>query len=363
MSVRPLSESDIPQVADLYWKYMRRREGSAPPALHAFLLELFFTNPFCDSASPSLVYEAQDGRVVGFIGGSVRKMSVCGEPIRVVFGGNLVVHPEFRSGTAAPRLLDRFLAADYDLSVTDSANDISRKILQRMGLHLIPALNIHWARPLQPIRYAVHTMVRSTGIVATGVKFAAKPFCSVADILATRLTASPFRHGESNLHGGELDVATLLQCLGEFRKGYSLCPEYDMESLTWLLNFMERRPSRGKLRKIVVRDDAQKLVGWYIYYVKPGAIGEVVQIGGAPKSTKSILDHLFNDAWEQGVIALHGMVDARRMADFSDKGCFFTCRGGWTIINPRKPGILELLERGDAFFSRLDGEWALDPGD
>jgi hypothetical protein len=63
------------------------------------------------------------------------------------------------------------------------------------------------------------------------------------------------------------------------------------------------------------------------------------------------------------VIGVHGMVDTRRMPDYSDKGCFFTCRGGWTITNPRKPGLLELLERGDAFFSRLDGEWALDPGD
>jgi hypothetical protein len=89
----------------------------------------------------------------------------------------------------------------------------------------------------------------------------------------------------------------------------------------------------------------------------------VVQVGGELKRTKDILGHLFYDAWEHGVIALYGVVDSRRVPDFSQKGCFFTCRGGWTIAYSRKPQFLELLERGDAFLSRLDGEWCLDPGE
>jgi hypothetical protein len=363
MSVRPLAEADIPQVADLYWNYMRRRNGSTPPALLAFLRELYFTNPFTDSAIPSLVYEGKNGRIVGFLGAIVRKMSVCGQTIKVVFGGNLVVHPEFRSGLAAGRLLGTIMATDHDLSMTDSANDISRKILERMGFRTVPALNIHWARPLRPSHYALYIMFRSTGPVFASLKFAAKPFCTLADSMAARLSGSPFRQTKSRLHGAELDVETLLQCIVEFRNGYSVWPEYDVHSLQWLLSFMERRPTRGDLRKVVVRDDSQKILGWYIYYVKPGAVGEVVQIGGDPKLTKDILDHLFYDAWEHGIIALHGVVDSRRMADFSDQGCFFTCRGGWTLATSRKPELIKLLERGEGFLSRLDGEWSMDPGD
>ena len=47
------------------------------------------------------------------------------------------------------------------------------------------------------------------------------------------------------------------------------------------------------------------------------------------------------------------------MPEFSEKQCFFTCRNGWTLARSRNPEILELLNRGDASFSRLDGEWAL----
>lgn len=361
--MRAFAEADIPQVADLFWRYMRRRPGSAPLMLQSIFRELYFSSPFQAPAFPSLVFEGHDGQVVGFLGGIVRLMSFRGQPLRVTYGSNLVVHPEFRSGRAAPELVGTFLNLDYDLTMTDSANNLSRRILEGNGLRIIPVLNIHWRRPLQPSRYAVYGLSRSARPwVAVGIRFATKPFCAAADSVATRLSVSPYRQRRSHLQGAELDVETLLQCLLEFRKDYSLWAEYDRHSLGWLLSFMERARARGDLRKVVLRDDKQQVVGWYIYYVKREGVGEVVQFGGQPKSTKDILDHLFYDAWERGVVALHGVVDSRRMADYSDKGCFFTCRGGWTMAKSRKPELLDRLERGDVFFSRLDGEWCLDPG-
>jgi len=364
MSVRPLAEADIPRVADLYWTYMRRGRGPAPPGLQPFLRELYFSNPFSDAAIPSLVYEDRDHKVVGFLGNVVRKLTMCGQPIKAVFGGNLVVHPDYRSGLAAPRLLNTMIGTEHDLSLSDSANDISRKILERLGFRTVPALNLHWGRPLRPGRYVVHALTR--GIprpIAAGMKYASLPFCAVADSIVSKPEASPFKQKKPRLQGSPLDVETLLQCFEEFRKGYSVWADYDLNSLHWLLSFMERRPNRGVLRKVVLRDDTQKIIGWYIYYVKPGGIGEVVEVNGNPRYTKDILDSLFYDGWEHGLIGLHGVVDARRMPDFSDKGCFFTCRGGWTVALPRNPELMKLLERGDAFLSRLDGEWALDPGD
>jgi hypothetical protein len=364
MSVRPVIETDIPQVAELYWSYMRRRKGPAPPGLQPFLRELYFKNPFRDSSVPSLVYENGNGTIVGFLGGIARRMSAGGQPIRVAFGGNLVVHPEARSGVAASRLIGAFLACEHDLVMTDSANDITRRILERLKFRTIPAMNIHWVRPVRPVHMGVYAMSRAFGgAISAGLRLAAKPFCSLGDSLAGRLSGNPFRQTKSRLQGSELELETLLQCLAEFRNGYSLWPEYDLHSLEWLVGFMERRQVRGTLRKVVLRDDSQKIVGWYMYYVKPGAMAEVVQIGGEQKLTKEILNHLFYDAWEHGAIALHGVVNIRRMADFSDKGCFFTCRGGWTIARSDKPEILDAMERGEAFLSRLDGEWALDPGD
>jgi len=345
---------------------MRGRKGPAPAAVQSFFQKLYFTHPWIDKTITSLVYDDKSGKIVGFLGVIPRRMSVKGQPIRVAFGGNFVVDPAARSSLAGMRLLGAYMAGDQDLSMTDSANNVSRNLLEKLGFRTILPLSVHWARPLRPAQYAAYAVSRVTGpALSAGLRFATKPFCAVADSIATRLTSSPFRQTESSsLHGSELDIETLLHCLTESRAGYSLWAEHDVASLQWLLSFMQHMPARGDLRKVVLREnsqggDSQKILGWYLYYVNPGAVGEVVQVGGERRFTKDILDHLFHDAWNHGVIALHGVVDSRWMADLSDKNCFFTCRGGWTVAHSRKPEILELLNRGDAFLSRLDGEWCL----
>jgi hypothetical protein len=310
-----------------------------------------------------MVFEAEGGRVVGFSGGLVRKLSIRGRLIRVGFGGNLVFHPEFRSGKAVPRLIETFWGQDSDLAVVDSANDVARKLLLRNGFCLIPALNLHWRRPLLPVHYAIYGLAHSMKpLFSAGIYLAAKPVCWLADSVAARFSVSPLYPGKCSLHAAELDADTLLTCLLDFHTDYSASTQYDLHSLQWLLTFMQRRKARGTLRKIVLRDDNNKIVGWYIYYVKRGAVGEVVQIGGAPDSTQRILDHLFRDAAEQGILGLHGVLEMRRMVDFSEKHCFFTGRGGWTMARSKDPALLKLFE-DDTFFTRLDGEWCLDPGD
>jgi RimJ/RimL family protein N-acetyltransferase len=359
MPVRAFVEDDIPQVADLYWAVMRERRGPAPPAVRSFFQELYFTNPWMDSSLPSLAYD-EKGKIVGFLGVVPRKMSVRGRSIRVAFGGGFMVDPKFRSTLAGLHLLNAYLAGGQDVSQTDSANDISRALLLRLGFTTILPFSVHWVRPLRPARYAAYVMSQlSRSALSTSLEFATRPFCSAMDGIASRLSSSPFRLTESRLQGAELDVETLLGCMSEFRSGYSLWPEYDLHSLNWLLTYMERMKAHGDLRKVVLRDDARRTFGWYIYYRDPGAIGEVVQIGGPRQFTKAVLDHLFYDAWSHGVIGLHGVVDRRLMDDFSEKNCLFTCRGGWTVAHSRNPELLALLNSGDAFLSRLDGEWCL----
>lgn len=360
MPVRPFARDDIPQVADLNWRVLRGRKGPPPSRLTSFLQEAYFANPWLDGAQPSLVYETADGKVVGFLGVIARKMSLRGQSLRVAFGGNFVVEPEFRSTLAGLHLLTTYMAGGQDVSQTDSANDISRRLLERLGFRTIVPFSVHWARPLRPAGYAAYELSRFAGRrVSAALRFAAQPFCSVADRMAARLRFSPFRQAEAVLHASELDAETLLRCLTEFRGDYALWAEYDAHSLQWLLSFMERVQARGKLRKLVLRDDHGKVVGWYIYGVKPGAVGEVVQIGGERQSMQRILEHLFHDAWGQGVVALHGVVNSSLMDEFSDKNCFFTCRGGWMLAHSRRPEIIERLTRGDAFLSRLDGEWSM----
>jgi len=358
--VRSFVEADLQTVADLWWTFLRHRKGPAPPAVRSYFEDIYFADsPWIDSTLPPLVYEDKSGKIVGFLGVIRRMMSVRGKLIRVAFGGNFVVHPEARTTLAGLHLLKTYMAGDQDLSLTDSANDLSRALLERLGFRTIVPFSVSWARPLRPSHYVVHAASSVMGpALSASLKFVAKPFCSLVDSVAGRFR--PFRQTASPLHGVELDAETLLQCMKEFRGHFSLSPEYDIHSLNSLLAFMEKMHPRMDLRKVVVSDDRQKVVGWYIYYVKSGAVAQVVQIGGERKFTKDVLDHLFHDAWKRGAIALHGVVRSDLMPDFWEKNCFFTCRSGWTLAHSSNPELLELLDRGDASLSRLDGEWCLD---
>jgi hypothetical protein len=361
LGVRTFVEDDLAQVANLWWKSLRRGHGPVPAPVLSYFHELYFSNqPWINSGLPSLVYEGKNGRIVGFLGVIERKMLVCGEPIRVAYGGNFVVDPEARSPLAGLHLLRDYMAGNQDLSMTDSATDVSRHLLERVGFRTIIPLSISWARPLRPAHYAVHVMSSFTGsLLSAGLKVAAKPFCSVADSVAARVSFSPFRRSESRLLGTDLDVDMLLRCLTEFGAGYSLCPQYDIPSLSCLLAFMEKMHPRTELRKIVLRDDSQRIVGWYIYYLTKGAVGQVVQIGGQRQRTMEILDHMFHDAWLKGAVGIHGVVQSHMMGDFWEKSCFFTCRGGWTVAHSRRLKLLDVLTLENIFLSRLDGEWCM----
>ena len=253
------------------------------------------------------------------------------------------------------------MAGPQDLSQTDSDNDTSRALLERLGFTTILPYSVHWVRLLRPTRcltFAFSHLSRSG--VARSLEFVSKPFCNLADGFATKLPASPFRQSRPALKATELDVETHLQCLAEFRSGYSIWPQYDDSSLRWLLDFMTRMKGHGQaLRKLALRDESGSVVGWYVYYRNPGGFGQVVQIGGARKQIEPILHHLFHDAWTEGAIGLHGTVDRHLMAELSQSNCFFTCRGGWTVAQSKSPHLLKSLNNSEAFLSRLDGEWCL----
>lgn len=359
LGARRLTVEDIPQVADLWWRFLRKGKGPPPHELQAYLRELYFSSPLTDDDLPSLVYESKDGKVVGFLGVVLRKFCTRGRAIRVAFGGNYVVDPTARTTLAGLQLLARYMAAKQDLSITDSATDLSRNLLERLGFRTILPYSICWARPLRPSRYAAYAIASLTGpLLRDSIPFAARPFCDLADAFASRVPSGPFRLTEPPLRSADLDIDTLLKCIAEFRGNANLHPEPDDQTLKWLLNFMERMHPRATLRKRLLRDDKDKVVGWYLYYLKPGVPCQVVQIGADRQFQKAVIKHLLYDAWNHGAIGLHGAAPPSLMPDLAEENCFFTCRG-WVVVHSRDPEILEILCRGDANLSRLDGEWCL----
>lgn len=358
--VRPFAPDDIPQVADLSWSFLYGRDGSPAPELEAYLQQLFFLSPWSDSNLPSLVYQDDKGTIVGFLGVVARRMSLEARQLLVAFGSNFIVHPRSRATPAGLQLVRAFFSGTQDLSLSDTANHASQTIWAGFGGTTAAMYGMHWSRPLRPSLYALHAMSRfGKGTLSTALTRGSRPLCRVMDSLVTRMPPVHCRQPVLGMTDEELDVDTLLACLSASWTGYSLRPDSDRNSLIWLLDFMGQMKAYGDLRKVALRDESGKLAGCYIYYVKKDGIGEVVYVGAPGRSISKVLDHLFHDASTRGAIALHGRLDIRSARQLSGKFCFFFSGSDPLLVHSRQPELTRSFETGDAFFTRMDGEWCL----
>lgn len=361
--VRPFCEADLTPVADLVWKVLHERSGASPSKLREYFSELFLHNPWVEDDIHSWVYQNSQGKIVGFFGVVPRRMKYQGKTIRLAFGSNFVMDPENRASMAAIQLARTFMKGPQDISITDSANENSRQLLRSLGFAVVPIYSLLWARPLRPCQYALQGVARlkKSGFIATLASLL-KPFCYIGDFIATKIPLSPFRQSPPDTISENLDGARLLELLSKIPAKNWILPEYDEQSLKWVLNFVRREQAFGNVRAMVVLNKEQKAIGWYIYGVNPGGIGEALQIGAESNSASKVLDHLYHDAWTRGLTGLHGRMEPQFMQELTMKSAFFLRNGSWTLLHSNRSELVNLIQSGTTFFSRLDGEWALRPG-
>jgi len=351
--VRPLVEGDIPAVAALHATVFGGGGGRDPQTLRAHLTEVFCRHPWHDGKFPSLAYEAAGGEIVGVLGVMRRPMSLNGRPIQVAISHDFMVDPRSRSTLAAMELLRVFLAGSQDLSLADGTAS-SRKIWEAFGGTTSLLHSIRWTRALRPSRCVVDVM-RKRGLPAA-MAVAARPWCAVLDAVAARSSWTPFHQPVPRASREDVTAERLLACLSDFSLNRSLRPEYDERSVQWLLEILGRWRSSGSFRKVLVRDVRGDVLGWYLYYLRPGGVGEVVQIGATHDSIGEVLAHLFFDAWRRGALAVSGQLDPAFMEALSEQHCLFDSGAFWTLLNSNDFEVLEAIYRGDAFLTRLEGE-------
>jgi Acetyltransferase (GNAT) domain len=356
--IRAFVDSDIPQVARLHGVVFRttdRTDREGPDPYDAYFRRVFLDNPSRVDALPSLVYQDDDGRVVGFLGVVPRRMSMGGQQLQAALSSQFVVDPKSRSALVAVQLAKTFLDGPQDLSISDEANDVARKIWEGLGGSTALLRSMYWTRPLRPARLALSFLRNCTSLAALAA--VADPPSRIVDALATRLPRSHLFQARPALMADELRSETFLARLPEFAAG-SLRVEYDDRMFQWLLERAGQRRVGGTLYKAVIKNHAI-VVGWYLYHLDASRNAEVLQIAAKPFSIRDVLDHLFYDAWRKGATAVTGRLEPRFLQAFSDKYCLFHRRGPWMLVNARKPELLRAFHNGDAFFSRFDGEWCL----
>jgi hypothetical protein len=187
----------------------------------------------------------------------------------------------------------------------------------------------------------------------------ASPLAAGLDRLATRLRPNRFLRDAGECVETDLAASEMVARLDEFSADRALRPDYDASSLAWLLGQTARQTARGRLRGRAVRDRRGDLLGWYLHFVRAGAPSEVVQLASRGGTEDAMLRCLLADAWRQGATAAHGRFDPSIAAALSRHHCWLRAEGPWMAFHSRDAEVAAALQQGDAFFSRLDGEWWL----
>lgn len=352
--VRPFRPDDLPDVVGLRRRLFRFTERPSPAELADYCERVFCANPWLDDDLPSLVYEDQRGQVVGFLGVLPRRMTFQDEPIRVAIGTQLMVSPEAR-GLAGWRLVRAFLAGPQDLSMSDVGNDATRMLWENLGGSVAAAHSVTWEKALRPCRLAVSRL--GGGTLGRGAALAAQPLIALGDALAA---AWPGAH--DGLSGGDtvpLAPATLAAAAAQLLRAFALRPDYHDDSLAWLLGQAAEKHQFGELVGGLVRQSDGAVAGWFLHYVEPGSTSQVLHLAGRPSERALVLAHLLEDARRRGAIAVAGRLEPAWLPELAAQGCTLRDDGPWVLYAARRPELADAIERGDAFLSRLDGEWWL----
>ncbi len=355
--VREFRREDIPEVAKLWLKVFRSYEAAAPKALADYFEDIFFRSPWRDDKLPSLVYDDDAYGPLAFLGVMPRTMSFRGHPITVAVATQLAEDERARPAYAAVKLVKQFFAGPQDLSYSDGANESSERLWRASGGHVALLYSLDWTRVLRPAQFA-RVLLEPRPPFRRLAKLL-PPLCSGFDALVLRSRLGSYWQPEpvSENHGDDEPADEILySCVRQFSADRQLRPEYDLPSFRWLLSRAAEKKMYGKLRKRVVFGPAGAIEGWYLYYLKPGRVGEVLQFGGRPRSIPKVLDHLMSDAWRHGAVAVSGEMEPSFAKQLAKQRCSFAWTGG-VLAQSKNPEIIQAIQAGDAFLSRLEGEW------
>lgn len=353
--IRVLAEDDVPGVARLFARVYPAHGWNSQADCERYFHEMLFGHPWRELDVPSWVAEA-NGAICGLYAVQARRMLYRERPLRVAVGCQYMVDPAARRSPVAIELAKACLAGPQDLTLADGASDQSRRMWRALGGRVPLLYAMHWLRLLRPARYALSLAQRRAG-GARALAFAARPLAPLADAAAARLRPNRFLREDDGLAEEALDPAALAAQLPELMTGCSLRPVYDASTLAWLLSQAARKTRHGRLRARAVRDGARRLVGWYAYYLRRGDTGEVLQIAARHGSFDAVLRRILADAWRHGAAALGGRLDPRHASELAQRHCWFLRAGTWTLAHTRDAELAAAIERGEAFITRLEGEW------
>lgn len=349
--VRACQREDLPAIAGMFTRVLLKRKQRPPAELARYFEDVIFAGE-TRGEPRSRVFVDADGKVSGFIGIWRRDMLLDGRSVEAAAAGSLMVEHAERHPTAGARLLRSFLSGPQELSFSETANDISQRMWEKVGGERLPTISLDWLRVLRPAGFAA--------FIARNAFSAARPLRSVAagiDRLLERggrnslLPSSPtgtFRDAEAS----NAEIGALIR---ELSKSYGLYPDWQSPDLDLLLAHAEHKERYGELHRRIVHSARGEPVGCYLYHGRRGELARVLQILSLPGTAGLALDSLFQHATEVGCVGVRGRVAPDLLDALIARRCLLF-HASAMMVHARNRSLLAEVRNSRALLTGLAGE-------
>ncbi|NKL02365.1 hypothetical protein GFM02_29950 [Rhizobium leguminosarum bv. viciae] len=352
--IRSLQPADIDQVATLYLDTFFRLGKKTSLDLMACLAEFYLSGPTADPEIPSLVHINDKGAISGFVGVNVVPMTFSDKRLRAAFCGALMVRGREQDPMAGARLLKAFLSGRQDLSLSETANTTSLEMSRALRGVAFASYSLEWMRILRPAAFACDMALRKSPL---------------------RKWAVPVARGLDRLHewsgfaGGRIgkgvaqttkavkyvDAGTFADSIEILTSHYQMRPHWPDRLLRHVVGEAFEKPLYGVPIAALVMAPNGSPIGAYLYHLREGGVGRVLQILALPGREGKVIDCLLADADERGAAGLRGRTHPILMEAMLGRRMLFANASN-TILFSHDEAIIDCFRRGKAFVNGLAGE-------
>jgi hypothetical protein len=349
--VRTLQRGDLPALVALYLRVFGPPPDGGVAEATAYLERLLFAHPWHADDLPSLVFEDAGGAPAGLLGVVPRPIERRGRMLRLAIGHHFMVAPEVRGTLASVQLMRAFLKGPQDIAVLEACTPW-RKLWEALGgsVALLPGLR--WTHVFAPCQAAI-------GIAASRwhpVRWLLGP-AAVADRLAARVVTRWRPDPPPTLVARPLDGVSLAAATAAVR-GSAPRRVFDAAAASWLLDHLAAKTHRGRLIGMALCDQNGDPAGWYLYFLKPLGLSQVVAVDAAPDQLEAVFAHLVAHARAHGAGAIAGQVDKPLLGVAGvAAGVIQQPADSWQLVHALVPELLNDVHSGHFPLSRLESDW------
>lgn len=358
-TIRFLEERDLPVVAGMMHRVLRKGRGEPPAALEGYMRSFYLEGPGCGDDLRSLVHVNDSDTVSGFLGVHVLPMIHGDRRLRGAIASSLMVEKGNHDPMAGARLMKAFVNGPQDLSFSETANRTSTQMWTRLRAVPMPQYSLDWVRIIRPSSFAIgmaSKRIRLAGIL--------KPVASAVDrFYRKRLPAGQVQWASTPAGGlslpgmrvSEIDRDSFSKLLEPLTTHFALRPRWAEMPLDHMLQDAACKPDQGTLVLASVTAPNGAPVGAFAYYPQKGSMARVMQVLARQGQEGAVIDCLTDHAAARGVAALRGRSQPALMTAMLTRRIAFLPATN-TIVHSRDPVLLEAMLGGQAFLNGLAGE-------